>query len=415
MAIPLLKSLVRRRTGIRRHTSLAAAATAVVLVAAPVASAQIPPQAAPQTPPRAPHQCGTHDALRRSVHHLVTHDRIAGAAVLVDDAVGDAPCARWSVTDGVADLRTGRPMNTTDRLRIGSVTKTFTATVVLQLAAERRLSLDASVERYLPGLIRGSGYDGRRITVRQILQHTSGLPDYLDAPAWEHPDRSRYRHFEPRELVAQALRLPHPKRSWHYATTNYVIAGLIVRAVTGHTPETEITHRVIAPLGLHDTYWPGDDPRLQGPHSHSYFTAGDGRRTDGTSWNMTFGGTGGALVSTPADLNRFATALFGGRLLPAAQLAQMRRTVAADPDRLWPGARYGLGLISSPLSCGGTWWGHAGTVPGGHRALVAVGPSGRSVAVALNEIPATLQAELDFFDVVDKALCERGTSERTPV
>ncbi|MER6382838.1 serine hydrolase domain-containing protein [Streptomyces sp. NPDC001250] len=426
MTIPLLHSLLRR------HTGLAAMATAVALVAAPAASAestaspastqtssltpsQAPPRTPPQAAPRTPHPCRTHDALRRSVHHLVTHDRIAGAAVLVDGAGRDAACARWSVTDGVADLRTDRPMNTTDRLRIGSVTKTFTATVVLQLAAERRLSLDAPVERYLPGLIRGSGYDGRRITVRQILQHTSGLPDYLDTPVWDHPERLRYRHFEPRELVARALRLPHPKRTWHYATTNYLIAGLIVHAVTGHTPETEITRRIITPLGLHDTYWPGDDPRVQGPHSHSYFVADDGRRTDGTSWNMTFGGTGGALVSTPADLNRFAAALFGGRLLPAAQLAQMRRTVAADPDRLWPGARYGLGLISSPLSCGGTWWGHAGTVPGGHRALVAVGPGGRGVAVALNEIPATLQAEQDFLDVVDKALCEGRTSERQDI
>ncbi|MEU8690041.1 serine hydrolase domain-containing protein [Streptomyces sp. NPDC048665] len=404
MTIPLLSRLLRRRTGL----AATAAATAVVLVATPAAAAQAPPAA------RASRPCGTHDALRRSLHRLVVHDRIAGAAVLAESTGPDAPCARWTVTDGVADLRSGRPMNTTDRLRIGSVTKTFTATVVLRLAAERRLSLEAPVERYLPGLIRGHGYDGRRITVRQLLQHTSGLPDYLDAPVWDHPERLRHRHFAPRELVADALRLPRPRQSWHYATTNYLVAGLIVRAVTGHSPESEITRRVIAPLGLHDTYWPGDDPRLHGPHSHSYFTADDGRRTDGTNWNMTFGGVGGALVSTPADMIRFLTALFGGRLLPAAQLADMRRTVAADPDRLWPGARYGLGLISSPLSCGGTWWGHAGTVPGGHRALVAAGPGGRSVAVALNGIPATLQAEQDFHDVVDKAFCEPDPSERTP-
>ncbi|MEU6672440.1 serine hydrolase domain-containing protein, partial [Streptomyces sp. NPDC046727] len=372
------------------------------------------PAAAAQPERDAPGACGPHPALARSVHHLVAHDRIAGAAVLVTGAGPDAPCARWTVTDGEADLRTGRPMNTTDQLRVGSVTKTFTATVVLQLAAERRLSLDAPVERYLPGLIRGGGHDGRRITVRQILQHTSGLPDYLDAPEWEHPERVRYRHFAPRQLIARALRLPRPQHAWHYATTNYLVAGLIVREVTGHSPEAEITRRVIAPLGLRDTYWPGDDPRIQGPHSHSYFTAEDGRRADGTAWNTTFGGVGGALVSTPADLTRFARALFTGRLLPAPQLAEMRRTVAADPDRLWPGARYGLGLISSPLSCGGTWWGHAGTVPGGHRALVAVGPDGRDVAVALNEVPATLQAERDFLDVIDKALCEGTTPTGSP-
>nr|WP_145486817.1 MULTISPECIES: serine hydrolase domain-containing protein [Streptomyces] len=394
MAIPLLSTVLRR------GAALVAGAVAMVLLAAPLSAARAPD---------ASRACGTHEAVRRSVHRLVAEDRIAGAAVLVDGPAAGPGCARWSVTDGAADLRTGRLTNTTDRLRIGSVTKTFTATVVLQLAAEHRLSLDAPVERYLPGLIRGHGYDGRRITVRQLLQHTSGLPDYLEAPEWKHPEALRHRHFEPRELVFRALQLPHPGQTWHYATINYVVAGLIVQAVTGHSPEAEITRRVIVPLGLHDTYWPGDDTRIQGPHSRSYFTDAEGHRVDGTDWNMTFGDVGGALVSTPEDLTRFAIALFGGRLLPTARLAEMRRTVAADPDRLWPGARYGLGLIATPLTCGGAWWGHAGTVPGGHRALVAVGPGGRSVAVALNEIPATLQAQQDFLDVVDTAFCTQGS------
>ncbi|WP_436843125.1 serine hydrolase domain-containing protein [Streptomyces collinus] len=333
---PLTSTAVRRRTGratAARTTALTALVTAAALVCAPAATAL--------TPAAATHPCGTPAELGRSVRHLVTHDRIAGASVLVTEPGTTAPCARWTATYGTADLRTGRPMNTTDRLRVGSVTKTFTATVVLQLAAERRLSLDAPVERYLPGLIHGHGHDGRRITVRQILRHTSGLPDYLDAPEWEHVDRLRYRHFEPRELVAAAMRLPRPPKTWHYATTNYVVAGLLVHAVTGHTPEAEISRRVIRPLRLHDTYWPGDDPRLRGPHSHSYFTGDSGRRVDGTAWNMSFGGAGGALVSTQADLTRFMTALWEGRLLPSAQLGEMRRTVAADPDRLWPGARYG--------------------------------------------------------------------------
>ncbi|QLJ02322.1 beta-lactamase family protein [Streptomyces sp. NEAU-sy36] len=401
MAIPLLSAVLRGRA------ALTAGVVATVLAATPVAAAQPRPDASGS--------CGTHQAVHRSVRQLVARDRIAGASVLVTEPAGRPGCARWSVTDGVADLGTGRPMNTTDRLRVGSVTKTFTATVVLQLAAEHRLSLDAPVERYLPGLIRGHGHDGRRITVRGLLQHTSGLPDYLDAPEWENPQALRYRHFEPRELIARALRSPPARQAWHYATTNYLVAGLIVRAVTGHSPETETIRRVIAPLGLRDTYWPGDDPRVHGPHSESYFTGAHGRRVDGTDWNMTFGGVGGALVSTQADLTRFATALLGGRLLPPAQLAEMRRSLPADPDRLWPGARYGLGLISTPLSCGGSWWGHAGTVPGGHRALVAVGPDGRTAALALNQVPDTLRAELDFLDVVDKALCDHSpTTERTP-
>jgi D-alanyl-D-alanine carboxypeptidase len=199
MAISSPLSALRRRTG------PAAVALACLLTAAPAAAAQ--------SSPDAPRACDPHPALSRSLHHLVTHDRIAGAAVLVTGAGPRASCARWTASDGVADLRTGRPMNTTDRLRVGSVTKTFTATVVLRLAAERRLSLDAPVERYLPGLIRAGGHDGRRITVRQLLQHTSGLPDYLDAPEWRHIERLRYRHFAPRRLIARALRLPRSRNT----------------------------------------------------------------------------------------------------------------------------------------------------------------------------------------------------------
>ncbi|MFI1768298.1 serine hydrolase domain-containing protein [Streptomyces sp. NPDC020800] len=397
---------------LRRRVCVAALLAAFVAPATPAAATGPPPDA------RQHAGCVRHGELRRALRTLTERDGIAGAAVLVTDAAG-GPCARWTEAAGTADLRSGRPMNTTDRLRAGSVTKMFTATVVLQLAAEHRLSLDAPVDRYLPGVVRRNGYDGRRITVRQLLQHTSGLPDYLDAPEWEHPERLRYRHFTPRELVARALDLPRPRGAWHYATTNYLLAGLIVRDVTGRSPEEEITRRLIRPLGLRDTYWPGDDTRIRGPHSRSYFTAADGHRVDGTDWNTTFGGVGGALVSTPGDLTRFTTALLGGRLLPAARLAEMRRTVAADPDRLWPGARYGLGLIASPLRCGGMWWGHAGTVPGGHRALTATGPGGRSVAVALDQVPATLQAEQDFLKAVETAFCEgrpsgeTGTPERT--
>ncbi|MFJ8629771.1 serine hydrolase domain-containing protein [Streptomyces sp. NPDC093568] len=393
MSTPFITSTLGRRAGV------AALLAALVVPVAPAAA---------QSPAARQHSvCQPHGDLRQALRTLTDRDGITGAAVLVTDANAGGSCGSWTETAGTADLSTGRPMNATDRLRAGSVTKTFTAAVVLQLAAEHRIELDAPVDRYLPGLIRRNGYDGRRITVRQLLRHTSGLPDYLDAPEWQRPERVRYRHFEPRALVARALDLPRPSGAWHYATTNYLLAGLIIREVTGHSPEAEITRRVIRPLGLRDTYWPGDDVRIRGPHSRSYFTAEDGRLADGTAWNTTFGGVGGALVSTPADLTRFITALLGGRLLvPAEQLADMRRTVAADPDRLWPGARYGLGLIASPLRCGGRWWGHAGTVPGGHRALTAVGPGGRSVAVALNEVPATSQAEEDFLDVVQTALCE---------
>ncbi|MVO88291.1 serine hydrolase [Streptomyces sp. p1417] len=111
----------------------------------------------------------------------------------------------------------------------------------------------------------------------------------------------------------------------------------------------------------------------------------------------------GALVSTPADGNRFFGALLGGRLLPGRRIAEMRRTVPAAPDRVRPGARYGLGLVSTPLPCGGTSWGPGGTVPGGHRALGAVGSRAR--AVALTQVPGVERAERDVRAVVNTAFC----------
>lgn len=357
-------------------------------------------------------------AVTASLDTLGQRHGLPGAAV----EVVDGRCGQWSVARGVADLGTGRPMNAKDRLRIGSVSKTFTATVVVQLAAEGRIGLDAPVERYLPGLIRDNGHDGRTITVRQLLQHTSGLPDHAESIAGRPVEEWRYRHFEPRELIATALKLPRPDKKWHYSTTNTIIAGLIVEKVTGRGVEAEVTRRIIKPLGMRDTYWPGDDTSIQGPHSRSYFRSPDAPdgtpspRVDGTEWNVTFGGAGGALISTPSDVNRFFGALFGGKLLPERWLAEMKRTVPADPDRLWPGARYGLGLIASPLECGGWWWGHGGTVPGGHRALGAIGPEGRSVSLALNEVPATDGAEQDFRAVVSTAFCadRTGHAKETP-
>ncbi|MGK5730249.1 serine hydrolase domain-containing protein [Streptomyces sp. URMC 124] len=346
-------------------------------------------------------------ALGRSLDTLTRRHGLPGAAA----EVTDGRCGTWSTARGVADLGTGRPMNAQDRLRIGSASKTFTATVVVQLAAEGRIGLDAPVERYLPGLIRGNGHDGRTITVRRLLQHTSGLRDHVEAIADRPVKEWRYRHFETRELIAMALGLPRPDKTWHYSTTNTLIAGLVVEKVTGRGVEAEVTRRILRPLGLRDTYWPGDETRIRGPHSRSYFTgpAAPGGtpspRADGTEWNVTFGGAGGALISTPSDVNRFYGALLGGRLLPARWLAEMKRTVPADPDRLWPGARYGLGLIASPLECGGWWWGHGGTVPGGHRALGAVGPGGRSVSLALNQVPGTDRAEEDFQSAVNTAFC----------
>lgn len=302
-------------------------------------------------------------------------------------------------------------MPTDPRVRIGSITKTFTAVTVLRLAAEGRVSLDAPVARYLPGLIDANGHDGRHITVRSLLRHTSGLPDHMDS--FQSTDEFRFRHFEPEELVRRALRLPGPGGGWHYSTTNYVVAGLIVEKVTGHRLEDETERRIIRPLGLHGTYWPGDETRIRGPHPRGYVRVeGDGpvRRADSTEMNTTVAWAGGALISTPRDVNAFYSALLGGHLLPAGMLAQMERTVPADTDRTWPGAAYGLGLIGTPLRCGGTWWGHAGDIDG-FTTLAGVAPGGRRVSIAFNENPATQAAFDDELDLVQTGLCDRPGTE----
>ncbi|WP_052709396.1 serine hydrolase domain-containing protein [Streptomyces sp. NRRL S-495] len=376
------------------------------LTLALVVGATLPTAAASAT--SAHPRCGNHQALQGALDGLTGEHRLAGAVV----EVVDPACGTWAGASGVAEVRTGRPASAGDRLRIGSVTKTFTATVVLQLAAEGRLSLDSTVADHLPGLVQGGGYDGRAITVRQLLQQTGGLPDHADAFADADVDWLRHHRFEPRELVEAALRLPHPAPGWHYSTTNYVLAGLVVEQVTGRSIEDEATRRVIDPLRLRDTYWPGMAEDIRGRHSHSYFTAerdGGPVRVDGTRWNTSAGGAGGALISTPSDVNRFLAALLGGRLLPAAQLAEMRTTVPGDPERLGSEGRYGLGLITEPLSCGGVWTGHTGSTRAGHHTVTATAPGGRQATIAINESPTTDAAANAVLAALYTALCPPRT------
>jgi D-alanyl-D-alanine carboxypeptidase len=353
------------------------------------------PAVAATTPPG----CGDHAGTVAALRSLTGGYGVAGAAI----ETRDRHCGRWSAASGVADRVTLRPMPVTERIRIGSTTKTFTATVVLQLVAEHRIALDAPVARYLPGVVDHNGYDGRRITVRQLLQHTSGLPDHTDALNWDDIESLRYRRFTERELVDLALAMPHPETAWTYSTTNYVLAGMIVEKVTGHPIGEEITRRVIRPLRLRNTYWPGDAPRIRGPHPRGYLAG-----VDVTDFSMSVGGAGGALVSTLDDEDAFFRALLGGRLLPPAQLAEMTRTVPADPDRVWPGARYGLGLISTPLPCGGVFWGHGGTTPG-FRTFGGLTADGRGAQLVLNDEPMTDEAYQAFLSTVPTALCGEGS------
>ncbi|MGV9263846.1 serine hydrolase domain-containing protein [Kitasatospora sp. NPDC003701] len=381
------RSSDRRQGGGRRRVAQAAAAVAVGvltagLLATPAASAAPGP-----------------DSVQRGLTALLQSDGAPGALASVKDRHGRSR----TYTAGVGDLATGSRVPDDGQVRIGSNTKAFTATVVLQLVAERRIDLDATVDDYLPGLVRGEGIDGRRIFVRQLLQHTSGLPNYsnyLD-------DDVRY--YDPQELVGIALRHRaefEPGKGWAYSNTNYVLAGLIVQKVTSRPLATEIDRRIIKPLGLRHTYFPAPrDATVREPHPHGYYRDAAGSLVDITELDPSWGWAAGQLISTGSDLNRFYSALLTpGRLLPAAQLAQMRTTVPAEKT-FGPGAGYGLGLVSMPLPCGpGVYWGHGGSFPGFETRGGAT-DDGRAanVAVTVQLSDEASRARVD--DVVRTALC----------
>lgn len=310
----------------------------------------------------------------------------------------------WTAIAGLGDLERRAPFPDGAHVRIGSNTKTFTATVVLQLVAEGKVDLDAPVERYLPGVVHGAGIDGERITIRNLLQHTSGLPAYDQLVGAEF-DRNPLTRYETTDLVRRAMTLPAqfpPGAGWSYSNTNYLVAGMVIERVTGNSVAAEITRRIITPLGLTATYYPAaGETALREPHPTGYYVI-DGQRVDHTRIDPSVAGAAGAMVGTGADLNRFFTALLSGELLPPAQLAEMKRTVTAGhPDRPFG---YGLGLMHRTLSCGKESWSHGGDF-NGFETRGGVTADGRAVTVSVNQIPETPEGTNEVMNVVDTALC----------
>ncbi|GAB3515793.1 serine hydrolase domain-containing protein [Phytohabitans suffuscus] len=315
---------------------------------------------------------------------------------------------------GVADIRTGAPVPRDGYFRMGSNTKTFAAVVVLQLVAEGRLSLSDSVERWLPGVVAGNGNDGRRVTVRQLLQHTSGIYNYTnDLPGLASPEaylEHRFEHLDPEELVAIAMKhepVFAPGTSWDYSNTNYILAGMVIEKITGKRWGTVVRERITRPLGLSHTYSPGDVPTLPRPHARGYqqFEPG-GPLLDTTLLNLSWGWVAGDLVTTPGDLVRFWQALQSGRLLRPAQLAEMHRTVLAVTFQdVFPGTRYGLGIMWTPTSCGG-YWSHGGDVPGTSTVNGVTSDGSRAVVLAVSTRLAGEEEALAVYRRADGAVAD---------
>ncbi|MEU9650317.1 serine hydrolase domain-containing protein [Streptomyces sp. NPDC048110] len=327
-----------------------------------------------------------HDATRRALKAAVA-DGVPGVTATARDGH-----RTWSRTEGVGDLGTGEPRSERDRYRVGSITKTFVATVVLQLEAEGRLSLDDTVDEWLPGVVEGNGNHGDRITLRQLLNHTSGIYNYTADEEFvrTHFARDgflehRYDTVTPRQLVAIATAHEPdfaPGTDWKYSNTNYILAGMVIEEATGRPYAEEVRRRIIDPLKLRATSVPGTRVSLPRPSSRAYSKLAEsatGPTYDVTRLNPSMAGSAGEMISDSADLNRFYTALLRGRLLPAKQLAEMTTTVPA-----MPGASYGLGLIKRELDCGVTVWGHGGGIHGSSSEAVTTRDGRHALAFNFN-------------------------------
>ncbi|KAA2261975.1 beta-lactamase family protein [Solihabitans fulvus] len=370
------------------------AAIAITLgVGSAVPAVASPAGARPSTASAAP--AADRADLRRALDAVV-----AGGATSAIARVRDEH-GEWSAASGVGDRRTGRPADPNGRFRVGSVTKTFVSTVLLQLVGEHRLGLDDSIERWLPGLLP----NGQGITVRQILGHTSGIYNFTDDAWTAEWVKNLFRHYEPRDLIAYAVSHPPlfpPGTGWSYSNTNYLVAGLLAERVTGHPLRQELQARLFGPLRLAHTSYPGDFPLILGPNNRGYEQlAPTGPAADVTELNPSPAGSAGAIVSDTEDLSRFYAALLDGHLLPPDQLAQME-TMRDTGNAGIP--RYGLGLASPNLRCGLRAFGHDGGIPGYSTVTLRSADGARQIVISISG-PTSDAVYAAAAGLVDAAMC----------
>jgi D-alanyl-D-alanine carboxypeptidase len=285
---------------------------------------------------------------------------------------------------GLADTATQRSLTSRDQFEIGSNTKTFISTLALQLVDQRKLDLSAPVSTYLPGVVP----NGHNVTVRMLLNHTSGLFSYTADPDFFTEMGKDPQHvWTDQELLAVAFKHdPNfaPGASWSYSNTNYILVGMILQKQTGKTLPDLVRQRIARPLGLTHTYFAAPRATNTGPgYAHGYavsFAAGSPTYADTSSWPLGgWAGAAGAIISTPNDLSRFFSAVLGGKLFSQHQLNQMKTTVEVPADFPIKGG-YGLGLFKIESPCG-TVWGHGGDTMG-HHSTAVVTADGRRTAIS---------------------------------
>ncbi|MGW0390170.1 serine hydrolase domain-containing protein [Streptomyces sp. NPDC003042] len=379
-----------------RTRTLIAAALVLGIASAPAAAAHAAPTPSTSAPDVAPVAFAapptTLDvaALEKAIAGLGARNKDATAALVRVGGTG----GRWQGSSGVADIHTGREAVEQGRFRAGSVTKVFTAAVVLQLAAEGRVDLDRPARQYLPEVV-PEAYE--TVTVRQLLNHTSGIPA-ADGPGdgfesqWEH----RFDVTDPREQIANALGKGAeftPGTAQHYLNINYTVLGVLIEEVTGTTYEKAVGRRILKPLGLRHTSFPGrTQTRIHGPHNRGYQAVekadGSTELRDVTEWNSSDRWAAGDIISTTADLERFTTALFSGRVVPKDQVEEMFTVPAVKDFASGKPAAMTAGLSKIVLPDGTVAWGKSGGRHGYNTAIGATRDLSRTLVYSVNSTNA---------------------------
>jgi D-alanyl-D-alanine carboxypeptidase len=302
------------------------------------------------------------DALNEALEKSFQESGAPGVVAAVQ-----TPENTWVGTLGVADLSSEEPMTPDVHHRIGSVTKAFTISLLLQAAAEGILSLDDTIDQYIDGIPNGD-----KITLRQMANMTSGIASYTENQQWQNEFFSDHeRVWKPEELVQVGIAdspLFDPGTQWHYSNTNTVLLGLVLEQVTGEPIDQLYRERIIEPLGLKGTSFPGADPSLPDPHAQGYTLQGQSSGADpvdATNWNPSPDWTAGEMISTVEDLLTYGRALGTGEgLLPSEQQTERLDSFVSDvPPLNQPPLEgylaYGLGLGNDH-----GWIGHNGQTPG---------------------------------------------------
>ncbi|WP_031039636.1 serine hydrolase domain-containing protein [Streptomyces sp. NRRL F-5650] len=388
---------MRARTSSVLAACLVLALSAGPLTAAPASAA--PTAATATAAATAAHQPDVPDAKAlRAALAPVPGEHATAALVRVGHTDGD-----WHGSAGVRDLAGGRPAHPDARFRAGSVTKVVTAATVLRLAARGDVDLDAPVQGYLPELFTGA-FD-KPISVRQLLNHTSGVPEG-DGPGDDFAEQYAHRFdtLTPREVVASAIaKGPEfdPGDQQHYLNINYTILGFLIEKVTGRSYAAEATRLVLRPAGMRHTYFPGTDPRIRGPHNRGYQAVeqpdGTTRMLDVTEWNQADRWAAGDMISTTADLERLLTSLFRGRIVPGPQLEEMFTTPPGLPE-----AHRSAGLEYTEAD-GQVFWGKSGSRYGYSALIGGTRDLSRTLVYSVNATDAKGAARNPVLDAITTA------------